>query len=210
MDKWEKYNYFPSSVYMLEKPEFLTVSKTVAFRYLENIKKEKTLDPLYPIWQTENFFHEPELQDFTSYIAQTSWNILSDQGFEMDDKETYFLEMWLHSYQKYGSMEQHIHPRGSQITGFYIIEAPENCSRIVIHDPRPGKIQNSFSETLGENVKDSMDTVYFIPKEGTLFFSNSWLPHSFTRNGSDLPFSFVHFSLGIREYYVPKAADEIV
>jgi len=39
--------------------------------------------------------------------------------------------------------------------------------------------------------------VSFKPENGMLLFSNSWLPHSFTRNGSDKPFKFLHFNLGI-------------
>jgi len=30
-----------------------------------------------------------------------------------------------------------------------------------------------------------------------LVLANSWLPHSFTKNGSDEPMTFIHFNLGV-------------
>ena len=30
---------------------------------------------------------------------------------------------------------------------------------------------------------------------GDLFITNSWLPHSFTRNQSEQPFEFIHFNI---------------
>jgi len=202
-DIWEKYDYFPSSVYILDKPEFLNLVKNVAYEYLEDFKKQNVINELYPMYQTYNFYGDNRIQNFTTYVSQTSWNILSSQGFDVELKETYFTEMWMHYYLKYGSMESHIHSNGSHITGFYIMEAPEKCGEIMIQDPRSGKVQMN----IGIN---SNDNIYLKPKPGMLFFTNSWLPHSITRNGSNEPFTFIHFNLGIRNYYPPPAPAEVI
>jgi len=39
--------------------------------------------------------------------------------------------------------------------------------------------------------------INFEAEPGTLLFTNSWLPHSFTRNASKTPSRFIHFSLGV-------------
>lgn len=209
-DTWRQFDYFPSSIYMMDKPEFLHSVNTVAKHYLENIKKESELDKIYPIYQTYSFFHEESISDFCSYVAQTSWNILSSQGFNMDTKETFILEMWSHHYYKYGSMEQHVHSVGSYITGFYILETPKNCSKFLIHDPRPGKVQMNFGNNMRDQLYNSTDIINFDPEPGMLVFTNSWLPHSFSRNGSEHPFSFVHFNIGIRDHYPAPPPAEVI
>jgi len=42
-------------------------------------------------------------------------------------------------------------------------------------------------------------TVLFIPKPGTMYFFNSWLPHSVTRNAKKTPTRLVHFNLGVKD-----------
>ena len=201
MDTWEQYDYFPSSVYILNKPEYLESVKSVANEYLEYVKKEIEFDDIYPMYHTNSFSHEDRILEFTSYVANTGWNVLSNQGFNMENKQTYFMMMWMQYHYKYSSMEQHVHPFGCKIVGFYILDAPKKCSQMVIHDPRPGKVQDGFGTDIKCQIEHSTDRIYFDLKPGMLIFTNSWLPHSFTKNASDKPFSFVHFNLGVRDYY---------
>jgi hypothetical protein len=44
--------------------------------------------------------------------------------------------------------------------------------------------------------------INFIPEVGCLYISNAWLPHSFTKHGSDKPLKFIHINL-----YVNKIAN---
>jgi len=204
-DTWQQFDYFPSSVYTLDKPSFLDNVKTVSYDYLRDIKKQKKMDKIYPMYHTYNFSNDNRIQDFSNYILNTAWNVLKNQGFNMDNLQTYYMGMWMQYHLKSSSMEQHVHPNGCKIVGFYILEAPKNCSQIVIHDPRPGKVQDSFGPEFTCYIENSTNSIYIPPKPGMLMFTNSWLPHSFTRNGSDFPFSFIHFNIGIRDYYPPPA-----
>jgi hypothetical protein len=43
-------------------------------------------------------------------------------------------------------------PGGIQLVGFYFLDLPENSSRLVIHDPRPGKVQIDLPEYDEKNV----------------------------------------------------------
>jgi len=192
-----KHNFFPSSVYIVDAPEFLPAVQVVAGEYLKDIKITKPeSDPLYPV-QTDGFFHEPVLAGFTQYIAQTAWTILRDQGFAMEDRATYFREMWAQEHAQYQGHDEHIHNLGDQISGFYFIDAPAGASSVLIHDPRPGKLQINLEEADKAVVTDASSAAMFIPKPGQMFFINSWLPHSVTRNPTTTPTLLVHFNLTV-------------
>ena len=203
-----RHNFFPSPVYIVDAPEFLPAVQVVANEYLKEIQElKKDPDPLYPV-QTNGFSHEPLLAGFTQYIAQTAWTILRDQGFDMSNKGTHFREMWAQEHNQYQGHDEHIHTHGDQISGFYFIDAPEGASTVAIHDPRAGKLQINLEEADKAVVTDASPSALFIPKSGQMFFINSWLPHSITRNPSTSSTRLVHFNLTVGP--VPKTAEAIV
>ena len=84
------------------------------------------------------------------------------------------------------------------MTGFYILDAPEHSSHISLHDPRPAKRQINLPEQNMANVSMASTGVNYIPKAGMLYFLNTWVPHGFTRHGSEKPLKFIHFNVGSR------------
>jgi uncharacterized protein (TIGR02466 family) len=148
---------------------------------------------------TGNFYDDPRIQELVTYIGQTAWNILNGQGYAMEQANTFFTEMWCQHHYKHSSMEQHVHGFGSQITGFYFVQTPENCSRVVFHDPVAGRVMTGLPEADGSMATPASRMINFKPEPGLLIFTNSWLPHSFTRHASDEPIQFIHFNLGVRE-----------
>lgn len=196
-DNLEQIFYFPSSVYTISKPEFIDSVKEVFDRYIGIAKLTNPPEDSQATVQTDNFYDVPRISNFLQFLAATAWNILDSQGFDMKNKATYFTEVWGQEHNKTASMDQHIHP-GTQIVGFYFLEVPENSSRIVIHDPRPAKEMCVFGEKETTQVTLASSMVNFEPKEGMIMFTNSWLPHSFSRHKSDKPLKFVHFNLGVQ------------
>lgn len=194
-DVWEEYTYFPTSVYMLKKPEFLETVKLVSEEYVDIIKSEKKLDDIYPVYMSENYFADPRMGEFSTYVGQTAWNILASQGYDMENFVVQYSEMWTQQHYKHSLMEEHTHGYGSVISGFYFLECPEECSRVVIHDPRPAKVITNLPEKDQTQISYGSRMINFIPEPGTLMFTNSWLPHSFSRHGSDKPMKFVHFNM---------------
>jgi len=95
-------------------------------------------------------------------------------------------------------MEEHIHNDNVQIVGFYFLECPKNCPKLIMHDPRLGKKQISLQEEDTTKVTDATSGIVFEPKPGAMFFTNAWLPHSLTRNASNDPFKFIHFNISVR------------
>jgi uncharacterized protein (TIGR02466 family) len=194
---WQQFSLFSSDVYILNKPEFLHNVKTISYEYLNETKKYQTFDEIYGVYQSNNFNHDPRLSGFNEYISKTSYDILSSQGYDMMNKEAYCTHIWMHHCSKYASAEQHIHANNSQISGFYILECPENCSKMLFHDPRPGKIQMNFGFNNDNITTSAKDRILFNPEPGMLLLFNSWLPHSFTRNESHEPFTFIHFNIKV-------------
>ena len=189
--------YFPTIIYTIEKPEFLEAVGKIAEEALVEARKN-ALNEIYPVHMTGNLYDKPEIIPFQYYVGGTALNILNEQGYNTEGFDTYFSEMWCQEHFKHSAMEQHVHGAGSQIVGFYFLEAPEDGSRVLFHDPRAGKPLISWSEKDMAQATFASNIINFEPKPGLLMFTNAWLPHSFTRHSSDKPIKFIHFNLGLR------------
>ena len=78
-------SFFSAPVYVIEKPEFLKSTRKVVKRSLAKRKGEVDLNPVYPVYMTENLNYEPEMLEFANFVAQTAWDILFAQGYAMDN-----------------------------------------------------------------------------------------------------------------------------
>lgn len=188
-------HHFPCPIYLIDRPDFLETVNQVSEEALTVARKEHGLNEIYPLYMTGNFFGDPRMAQFTEFVGSTAWNILNDQGYAMQDKAVQFTEMWTQEHHKHSAMDAHVHGYGSQIVGFYFLETPENCSRVVFHDPRAGKVQIALPEQDMSVATAASKMVNFTPKPGMMIFANSWLMHSFTRHAADTPIKFVHFNL---------------
>jgi uncharacterized protein (TIGR02466 family) len=187
--------HFPCAIYLIERPDFLDVVNEVSNEVLKKANKTQDLNEIYPVIMSENYFADPRLDKFSEFIGATAWNILNDQGYAMSDKGVSFMEMWTQEHHKHSAMDVHTHGYGSQIVGFYFLETPENCSKVVFHDPRAGKIQTDLPEQNAQNATSASRAINFDPKPGMMIFANSWLAHSFSRHAAEQPIKFVHFNL---------------
>jgi uncharacterized protein (TIGR02466 family) len=190
-------HHFPCPIYLIERPDFLEVVNTVSEEALEARRKDVKLDEIYPVYMTGSYFGDPRMAGFSEFIGSTAWNILNEQGYAMADKAVSFTEMWTQEHYKHSAMDAHVHGFGSQITGFYFLETPENCSHVVFHDPRAAKVQIDLPEQDVNLATPASKMINFTPKPGMMIFANSWLMHSFTRHAAELPIKFVHFNLTV-------------
>jgi uncharacterized protein (TIGR02466 family) len=191
-------HHFPCPMYLIERPDFLELVNTVSEEALDESKKTQSLNEIYPVYMTGNYFGDPRMAKFTEFVGATAWNILNEQGYAMQDKVVAFTEMWTQEHHKHSSMDAHVHGFGSQIVGFYFLETPEDCSRVVFHDPRSAKVQIDLPEQDMTMATPASKMINFTPKPGLMIFANSWLSHSFTRHAADLPIKFVHFNLTVQ------------
>ena len=207
-------HYFPTVIYTIERPDFLESITLVSEEALAVQRDAHGINDIYPMVMSSSYFADSRVKDFAEFVGATAWNILSEQGYAMQDKMVQFTEMWTQEHHKHSSMDQHVHGYGSQIVGFYFLETPENCSRVVFHDPRAGKVQIDLPEQEEQMATPASKMINFTPKPGLMIFANAWLAHSFTRHAADQPIKFVHFNLTVgmaqnQSCNVPPAAEVI-
>jgi len=203
MDKLEENHYFVTPLYAVKKTEFLESVKAVSNRYLAQSKGCKGKNKVTTM--TANYSGEAEIANFTQYVSQTAWNILKAQGFKMEPLVTYFTEMWTQEHNHMSSMDQHVHGLGAQISAFFFLDVPKNGCKLVIHDPRPGKVILNLPMASDDKISQASTQIVFTPEAGTIIFVPAWLPHSFTRNVGKEPTRFVHMNLAVA---VAPAKDE--
>jgi uncharacterized protein (TIGR02466 family) len=194
-DRLTAHQLFTAPVYRIHKPEFLETTRKVAKKFIAKRKKEADLNPAYPVYMTESLNFDPDMLVFANYVAQTGWNILYEQGYDMEKFGTYFEAMWCQEHHKNSAMDKHIHGNGAVLTGFYFLDCPKDSSKVIFHDPRDSKVITSLPEIDMTEARIASNMINFIPEEGELFFTNAWLPHSFTKNESKKPISFIHFNI---------------
>jgi len=200
-DDWVKQSVFASPIYSIYKPEFLAVTNQVADEFIEKRQSNAELNSNYPAYMTENLDYDERMFAFGGYVSQTAWNILEDQGYKVRNLRTSISEMWCQEHHKHSMMEQHTHGNGAQIVGFYFLNAPANCSRAIFHHPSPAKVQINLPQENVDNLTDSSVMMNIAPAPGLMVFSNSWVPHSFSRNEADEPLKFIHFNINVSEVF---------
>ena len=199
---------FACGVYRSHNEEYLDVVNSVVKREIAARKKEVPdfLKSVYPTIMTRDLASEPKLEEFTSYIARTAWEVLNSQGYAMERYTTHFFDCFGQEHHKYSGHDTHTHP-GAYITGFYFLDVPKDSCRPVFQDPKAAKYHSSLLEQNPSVATLASNEINYQPVAGDFFFTNSWLPHSFTRNAANKPFKFIHFSLGV-SYQAPVIALE--
>jgi uncharacterized protein (TIGR02466 family) len=188
----EELHYFATPIYITKQPQFLDGVKAASAEKL----KGKEANKIYPVKMSDSLIGEPSIDEFCKFIGETSWNILAGQGYAMDGFHTTITELWCQEHYQASSMEYHVHGN-NYLVGFYFLETPENCPRAVIHDPRPGKVMMPLPEADMSRATIASTMINFQPEPGMFKFAPAWLPHSFMRNESEQPFSFVHFNIAL-------------
>jgi uncharacterized protein (TIGR02466 family) len=193
----EPWIYFGTPVYSFLMPEYLDSARDVCKNYLKKLQSEVAVDEIYPMYQTASLDAEPSISTLTTEIKRTSYNILEDQGYDLTNYELFYTEFWCQEHYKTSGQERHVHGYNNVLTGFYFIETPENCCRLVIHEPKTAKEFGNFLPEKNPNQASlASQTINFVPEPGQLIITNSWLHHTFTRNESAMPFTMIHFNIG--------------
>jgi hypothetical protein len=195
---------FASMVYTIKKPEFLDATLGASDEALAKAKAARPMNETYPFVMSNSMIGDERTMPLERFIAESAWAILDNQGYQMDQFMAYVSEFWVQEHFKYSGMEQHVHPYGVVISGFYFLTAPQGGSVIELHDPRPGKVQASLPIKEQTQVRDANNMLHVTPEPGLMVFSNAWLPHSFTRNSSSDPMKFIHFNVSVRPVEQPS------
>jgi uncharacterized protein (TIGR02466 family) len=198
----DELHYFVTPIYITKQPQFLETVKAIAADSIKQVHGKAKPNKIYPVLMSGNMLEDERIAPFAEFVGQTAWNILSSQGYAMDQFSTAFTELWCQEHYQTSSMDYHAHPGGSFLVGFYFLDTPEGCPPAVIHDPRPGRVMLDMPQADVNQLSLASTMVNFVPEPGMMMFAPAWLAHSFSRNTSKAPFRFVHFNLTVQ----PNAA----
>jgi hypothetical protein len=188
---------FASPIYRTNISQFLPGVKNVFDEYVEKAKCQNCISSVYPCVMTDLMGSDSRLIPFINKINDMSWNILNNQGYNMDLFHTDASEIWGQHHPYSSNMEHHIHGLDVQLCGFYFLDTPDDSSRVFFHDPRAVKVYAGLPERSSDVLTSAHNMVYYIPKPGDIFFTNAWLAHSFSRNASQQPFNFIHINVRV-------------
>ena len=198
-DVIDSLSYFSSPIFKISMPKYIDIVREVGEEVMQMTIEDVVVNELYPTNHSIPFQGHPKISEFAKKVIQLAWDTLKIQGYDMDKFNTFYESMWLQEHHKMSGMDQHIHNNGVQLVGFYFLDVPENSSHLIFHDPRPGKVQINLPEANVENVTFATQMINFAPKKGDLFFTPSWLPHSFSRHGNDEMLKFVHINITVEK-----------
>jgi hypothetical protein len=194
----DEFHYFVTPIYITKQPQFLETMKAIAADSIKQVHGKTKPNKIHPVLMSGNMLEDPRIEEFAGFVGSTAWNILSSQGYAMDNFSTVFTELWCQEHYQTSSMDYHAHPGGNFLVGFYFLDVPEGAPHAVIHDPRPGRIMLDLPQANPAQATLSSTMINFKPEPGMIMFAPAWLAHSFGRNPSKAPFRFVHFNLGVQ------------
>ena len=82
---------------------------------------------------------DPGLKDLEQYIGATSFNLMTEWGYDIQKYQMYFTEFWVQEFSKNGGGHHSTHVHwDNHISGFYFLKCSDKTSYPVMHDPRAG------------------------------------------------------------------------
>ena len=205
--------HFSSAVYRSNLPQYLNTLRPVASQYISAALEQRPRDHIYPTIMTDPMQFDERVIAFRDNILDIAWQVLDSQGYFMDPFFTTCAAMWTQNHPETSGMEYHVHGDGNQLNAFYFIDIPDDSMHMIAHDPRPAKnilnlpLKQTDTLTMGHGM------VFYTPKPGDLFITNSWLPHSFTRNRSKSDVNFIHMNINVipnPDYRPPEKTEPII
>ena len=195
-------NYFNTTIWSEQKPEFIKSLNKASNKYIKDSKnKQKKFIKEHGDFGTS--YHSTPLtadnnfRDFRDYVGQKSWEYLDHQGYDMSQYTTLFSEMWVQEFAKKGGGNHSAHVHWNQhVSGFYFLKCSDKTSMPVFHEPRTGARATKLKmKTNIKGVLPAAELIYVKPKPGTLVIFPGFLEHEFTVDFGNEPFRFIHWNI---------------
>ena len=196
-------NYFSTPIWMEEKPEFVKSLNKASDKYIKAAKKMPEVKKYLkqfgdfgtshhstPLTQDNDFL------DLRNYIGQKSWEFLDHSGFDMQQYQTMFSEMWVQEFSKKGGGHHSAHIHWNQhVSGFYFLKCSDKTSYPIFHDPRTGARATKLKMKNQKGIWPGTELVNFRPKPGTLIIFPGYLEHEYAVDHGNAPFRFIHWNI---------------
>ena len=206
--------YFSTPVYSIMKPEWLKPAIKATDKFIDEAyeREQKTaLKERKKILGNKDYlkvkdhgmsYHstplngDPGLKELEAYVGNTSWNLLDEWGYNMEQYSMFFTEFWVQEFSKKGGGHHSTHVHwDNHISGFYFLKCSEKTSYPVMHDPRAGAMMTKLPQKKADKISPMSDQIHYRPKPGMLVFFPAYVPHEFTVDMGIDDFRFIHFNL---------------
>ena len=216
--------HFGTPVYRIEKPEWVTKLNKATDKYIKNAQKnlQPELKERKKILGNKDYlkvkdhgvsYHstplngDPNLKELEQYIGATSWNLLDEWGYDMEQYTIFYTEFWVQEFAKRGGGHHSTHVHwDNHISGFYFLKCNDKTSYPIFHDPRARAMMTKLPHKDKSKLSNMSDMIHFKPKPGTLIFFPGYVPHEFAVDMGVEPFRFIHFNLqAVRNIIIDSA-----
>jgi uncharacterized protein (TIGR02466 family) len=193
--------YFKTPIWIEDKPEFVKSLNIASNQYIKDAKKREK-DYIKKHGDFGRSYHSTPLTmdnkflDFRNYIGQKSWEFLDWQGFDMQQYQTMFSELWVQEFAKKGGGHHSAHVHWNQhVSGFYFLKCSDKTSYPIFHEPRTGARATKLKMKPGNGVFHGTELVHFKPKPGTLIIFPGYMEHEYAVDFGVEPFRFIHWNI---------------
>ena len=193
--------YFKTPIWIEDKPEFVKSLNIASNQYIKDAKKREK-DYIKKHGDFGRSYHSTPLTmdnkflDFRNYIGQKSWEFLDWQGFDMQQYQTMFSELWVQEFAKKGGGHHSAHIHWNQhVSGFYFLKCSDKTSYPIFHEPRTGARSTKLKMKPGNGIFHGTELVHFKPKPGTIIIFPGYMEHEYAVDHGVEPFRFIHWNI---------------
>jgi uncharacterized protein (TIGR02466 family) len=190
---------FSTPVYFSEKKEWVEKLNKLSDPYIIEVREENKIlnkKDFIKVHHSNSLIQDINFEEFLNYINANAFDILNNQGFNLDDYLLYTTELWVQEFPNLGggNHSPHVHWNG-HISGFYFLKCSDKTSFPIFHDPRSGRMMNLLPEKDQSQATLASSSINFKLEPGTFVFFNSYLQHEFAVDHGIEPFRFIHFNI---------------
>jgi len=199
--------YFACPIWWADEPKFINKLNKASDKYIEEAKKNLKKDinkrnkkfgnrgDMGHVFHSTSLVGDPNFKKLQDYIGATSYNLLTEMGFDLNNYSIFTTELWVQEFAKQGGGHHTLHTHwNGHMSGFYFLKASEKTSMPMFEDPRPGNVMNLLPEKDKSKITYASSQVYYKVKPGRLMFFPSYMPHQYIVDMGYEPFRFIHFN----------------
>ena len=202
-----KEDYFKCPIWFADAPEFVKDINKASDKYIDVAKKNmqpsinkrnklnKIKGDLGSVYHSTSLIGNPDFKVLRDYIGATSYNLLTEMGFDMKGHQLFTTEMWVQEFAKDGGGHHPLHTHwNGHMSGFYFLKASDKTSMPLFEDPRAGNVMNLLPELDKTKITYASSAVHYKIKPGRIMFFPSYMPHQYIVDMGVEPFRFIHFN----------------
>jgi len=193
--------YFKTPIWIEQKPEFIKSLNKASNQYIKEAKKRekdyiKKHGDFGRSYHSTPLINDNKFLDFRNYVGQKSWEFLDWHGFDMQQYQTMFSELWVQEFAKKGGGHHSAHIHWNQhVSGFYFLKASDKTSFPIFHEPRTGARATKLKLKSDKGIFHGTELIHFKVKPGTLIIFPGYLEHEYAVDHGTEPFRFIHWNI---------------